>query len=144
MHFVLLILACTNIVLEKQDYIVPDDFSGWVFVEYEVKDAPTTKKIGEREQMHVPENGVMQIPNPFVSSRLDHRYKKKSGMVLPDLALEKHSYEEEKKVVRKKAFVCCGGTATITEKGDAKRTFFYFYAGTGPAKERPELPTGSP
>ena len=137
----LFVLACNNSEIEKQEYSFPDEFSGWVFVEYGVKDTPTLEKIGEREQVQIPTNGVLQIPNPFVSSRIEHRYKTKSGTVLPDLSLERLSYGEEKQAIREKAFVCCGGTATITEQGSPKRTFSYFYVGKGPAKERPNLPT---
>ena len=139
----LFVLACNNTEIEKQDYSFPDDFSGWVFVEYGVNDAPKLEKIGGREQVQIPKNGVLQIPNPFVSSRLDHRYKTKSGTVLPDLSLERLSYDEEKQAIREKSFVCCGGTATITKQGHFQRTFSYFYVGKGPAKERPELPTES-
>ena len=135
-----LLFACNNIAIEKQDYIFPDEFSGWVFVEYEVKDAPVLTKIGEREQLSIPPNGILQTPNPFISYRQDHRYRTTSGTVLPDLALERLSYDEEKKVVRQQAFICCGGTATITEPGSQQRKFSYFYVGKGPAKERPELP----
>lgn len=139
----LFVLACNNSEIEKQDYSFPDDFSGWVFVEYGVKDAPMLEKVGEREQVQIPKNGVLQIPNPFVSYRIEHRYKTRSGTVLPDLSLEKLSYDEEKQAVREKVFVCCGGTATITEQGHSQRMFSYFYVGKGPAKERPELPTAS-
>ena len=139
----LFIFACNNTDIEKQDYSFPDDFSGWVFVEYGVKDAPALKKIGEREQVQIPKNGVLQIPNPFVSYRLDHRYNTRSGTILPDLSLEKLSYDEEKQVVREKAFVCCGGTTTIAEQERPQRMFSYFYVGKGPAKERPELPAAS-
>ena len=134
----LLTIACNNTVIEKQDFIFPDDFSGWVFVEYEVKDAPALPKVGDREQVVIPASGVIQIPNPFVNYRLDYTYKTKSGTVLPSLTPEK-LYNEEKNVVREKAFVCCGASSIIIRE-DVEHKYHYFYAGKGPAKDPPTEP----
>lgn len=125
---------------EKFDFTVPDNFSNWVFVEYEVKNAPPLKKVDGREQLTIPADGYLQIPDLFQSSRLEHRYTTVSGKEIPQIDLERPelSYDQAMKVTEEKPFVCCRTTLIRTNEEGLQRKYQRFYIGLGPAGTPPE------
>ena len=123
---------------ENFDFTVPDTFSGWVFIEYEVESATPLQKVDGREQLIIPADGFLQIPNPFQSAHLDYTYKTVSGKEIPQLRLEKLSPDEELKTIREEPFVCCLTTHMSGVENGQERRFYRFYIGPGPAGTPPE------
>ena len=139
--FLFFIFFACNILqknTENFDFTVPDKFSGWVFIEYEVEDATPLQKVDGREQITIPAGGFLQIPNTFQSAHLDYTYTTVSGKELPQLRLEKLSTDEELKTSRKDPFVCCRTTQIRGDEKGQERKFDRFYIGLGPAGTPPE------
>ena len=135
-----ILFACNTLQksTENFDYTVPDTFSGWVFIEYEVEGTAPLQKVDGREQLIIPADGFLQIPNPLQSAHLDHTYKTVSGKEIPQLRLEKLSPDEELKTIREEPFVCCRTTHMRGVENGQHRKVDRFYIGSGPAGTPPE------
>lgn len=128
----LTVLACSGAAVTPVRYVLPDDFDGWVVVEYEVSGAPTLPVAGGRRQIVVPPSGYVATSSPQEFGRVDLLYERQDGAVVP---MQPGPADGP----RAAAFACCLYTGERTEGGRTRR-YEASYVGRGPVGEPPPWP----
>ena len=123
----------------KATYDIPNDFEGWVVVEYGLASEPALSVAEGRTIVHVSSSGEVRTSTPQVVGRIDYRY----FAVADDGSRRELLYlgpdeQPEEQQVRDEPFVCCLHTGTRQDMGSPERMFEGFYVGVGPAGDAPD------
>jgi hypothetical protein len=117
-------------------YLVPDGFSGWVMIEFEVAGAPPLPSEDGQRLFIVPRDGTLQTSSPQELGRIvKERYYflgsdgRRTPIPKPADPNAAYAAHPEPRIL---------GSATRIETGDGQdRLFDLFYVGHGPAGDPP-------